>query len=177
MGLVLVEVSLEYIEDIVSIKEELHKDGNEFHGCWGLKESNSPEEWVLFLNKFKSKESCPEKYTLSDTYFALNEEDNEVVGVINIRHTLVTEELAEFGGHIGYSIRPKYRGMGYGKEMLRLALEKCSILGINNVLISCEESNIVSEKVILANGGVFEKLVFSSERGKIYKKHWINLGS
>jgi predicted acetyltransferase len=51
----------------------------------------------------------------SSTYWLID--DNEVAGVVNIRHRL-TEPLFKAGGHIGYGIRPSKRKMGYATEML-----------------------------------------------------------
>ena len=64
-----------------------------------------------------------------------------------------------FGGHIGYWVRPSERGRGYGKLMLRLALPKARRLGIHNALVTCDLGNTASRKVIEANGGVFKNQV------------------
>ena len=60
------------------------------------------------------------------------------------------------GGHIGYSIRPSYRRRGYGHRILQLALEKCGDLGMERVLVTCDEDNAASRRIIEANGFVFE---------------------
>src|SRR5262245_26409739 len=50
------------------------------------------------------------------TYWAILGDD--VVGQIDLRHRLNTE-LAEYGGHIGYTVRASHRGRGVATEMLR----------------------------------------------------------
>ena len=50
----------------------------------------------------------------AETYFLVRKRDNKIVGMINIRLQL-HEKLKEFGGNIGYSIRPTERRKGYNK--------------------------------------------------------------
>jgi len=99
---------------------------------------------------------------------------NEILGVCNIRHRL-TEKLRDFGGHIGYSIRPSERNKGYGTKMLKLALQKARTLGIERVLITCGKDNIASQRVILKNGGVLDSESYSEQAGRITQRYWIDL--
>lgn len=80
------------------------------------------------------------------------------LGVIRIRHQL-NDFLRMFGGHVGYDIRPTARGKGHGKKMLQLAMPYLADLGLTEVLITCDDDNIPSQRVIEAAGGVLEKTV------------------
>ena len=80
-----------------------------------------------------------------------------------------------FGGLIGYSIRPKYRGKGYANEMLKLGLEKFKEKDINEVLISCKDFNIASKKVIEKNNGIFEREYYNKDEGYNYLIYTIEL--
>jgi len=91
-------------------------------------------------------------------FLAIREEDKKLVGVINIRHTL-NEYLYNYGGHIGYSVRKIERRKGYAKEMLKIALEECTKLEIEKVLITCDADNIASAKTIKSSGGILENEV------------------
>ncbi len=64
--------------------------------------------------------------------------------------------LITYGGHIGYSIRPDRRQQGYGRRILSLALDECVELEMDRVLITCDEDNQPSRRIIEANGGQFE---------------------
>ena len=79
--------------------------------------------------------------------------DGKPVGFGSVRHFL-TDALREAGGNIGYGIAPKYRGKGYGKELLRLLLEQANQIGIDKALVTINLNNIASKSVALANGGV-----------------------
>ncbi|WP_371440113.1 GNAT family N-acetyltransferase, partial [Streptococcus gordonii] len=49
------------------------------------------------------------------------DEENRPLGFLALR-LLLNEKLFIEGGHIGYSIRPRERGRGYGQEQLHLGL-------------------------------------------------------
>jgi len=80
---------------------------------------------------------------------------DEYLGRLAIRHQL-TQRLLEHGGHIGYDVRPSARRRGHATEMLARALPVTRSLGIDPVLVTCDEDNTGSRKVIEANGGVLE---------------------
>lgn len=74
------------------------------------------------------------------------------IGTVVIRHEL-TPALARTGGHIGFHVVPPHRRRGHAHRMLADALVFCAHFGLARVLVTCEETNIASRKVIEANGG------------------------
>ncbi len=90
----------------------------------------------------------------------------EYLGRLSIRHSL-TPWLLEFGGHIGYSVRPSARRRGHATAMLAAALPVANRLGIDPVLVTCDDTNVASRRVIEAAGGVFE-----DQRGEKLR-YWI----
>ncbi len=83
-------------------------------------------------------------------------DDGRYVGQTSIRPELGTPYLITYGGHIGYSIRPSHRRQGYGRRILELALSQCARLGLQRALVTCDEDNTPSRRIIESNGGVFE---------------------
>jgi predicted acetyltransferase len=79
----------------------------------------------------------------------------EYLGRLAIRHRL-TEWLLEYGGHIGYDVRPGARRQGHATAMLAQALPIAKRLGIDDVLITCDADNVGSRRVIEANRGRFD---------------------
>ena len=73
--------------------------------------------------------------------------DNKIIGMVNIRLYL-NESLRREGGHIGYGIRPTERRKGYNKINLYLGLLEAKKLGLENVTLACESTNIASIKTI-----------------------------
>ncbi len=93
-----------------------------------------------------------------------------IYGVVSFRLRL-NDHLLAYDGHIGYGIRPSKRGEGHGKAILKLAIELAKQRGYTRVLVTCDEENIKSEKVILSQGGMLENTVWKND-GYI-KRFWI----
>ena len=96
------------------------------------------------------------------------------IGQARIRHAL-TNHLLQIGGHIGYSIRPSMRKKGYGTEILKLASIEAKKLGIERALLTCNETNIASRKIIEKNGGILENKVPNPDGGPDKLRFWINI--
>jgi len=97
-----------------------------------------------------------------------------LVGSSRLRHTL-TPDLEQEGGHIGYDIRPSQRGKGYATLLLNLMLEEAKGSGLTGVLVTCDETNIASARVIEKNGGKMLNKVVSEESGELVRRYWIDL--
>ncbi|MBK8505810.1 MAG: GNAT family N-acetyltransferase [Saprospiraceae bacterium] len=95
------------------------------------------------------------------------------IGHIDIRHRL-NLFLEQFGGHIGYAVRPTERRNGYGYRMLEAALPIIKEIGLNEILITCDKGNIASRKIIERNGGRFENELTDDE-GTVKLRYWICL--
>ena len=170
--IILVKPNLFYADEILKYKKEFLKDESIINGAAGLDRFPTIEEWLKELEKRSSKDTVPEGLVPSSTYLGVREKDNYIVGMIDIRHYL-NEFLKQFGGNIGYSVRKSERNKGYAKQMLKLALEKCKDLKMKKALITCDEDNIASEKVILSANAKFEDI--RTVDGKKYKRFWIEL--
>ncbi len=106
--------------------------------------------------------------------FWLVDDDDEYVGSTNVRHEL-NDYLLDLGGHIGYTIRPSRRRMGYGTEICRLALEESKKLGLSRVLITCDDDNEGSRLIIERNGGVLENVVPQPDANAPKRRYWFDL--
>lgn len=134
--------------------------------------ANTFEEFLIETNINSKGINLPNGIVPSDIYFLVDDNSKYLIGSIDIRHYL-NEYLAEYGGNIGYGIRPSERQKGYATKMLALALEECKKLGILKVLITCFKSNVASANTIIKNGGVLENEVV--EDGKVKQRYWIYL--
>lgn len=80
----------------------------------------------------------------------------EFCGAINLRFVPGSEELPpHVSGHIGYSIVPWKQRRGFATRALALMLPVAREFGLVRVLVTCDDDNVASRKVIQANGGVF----------------------
>ena len=128
----------------------------------------------------------------SRTFLLIRENDNKIVGAINIRWNL-SESMLQFGGHIGYGILPKYRGKGYAKKGLVLAIEKCKEIikdnkinlylgmleaekiGLDKVMLDCDVNNIGSDKTLKALGGKLERIEIDPSDGILTNVYWFDV--
>ena len=136
----------------------------------------NPEE-INIIQRFKDNRDSsklPSNYVPSYDYFVV--EDDKLIGIIHIRIRL-TKKLLNYGGHIGYGINPKYWRQGYGKELLRLGLEQYkNIIEEDNILITCDDDNIASYKIIESNGGILENKIENEDCGEKFltRRYWIH---
>lgn len=101
-------------------------------------------------------------------------EENQFIGRLSIR-TQLNEDFAIFGGNIGYSITVNEQGKGHGTHMLWDGLTYCKDnLPLEKVLITCDETNIASIKVIEKNGGILENTINHPKNGLV-RRYWITL--
>lgn len=170
--IILVKPDLSYADEIIKYKEESLAESPIINGSAGLDRLSSIEIWFEELKKRSCEDTVPEGLVPSSTYLGVREKDNYIVGMIDIRHYL-NEYLTQVGGHIGYGVRKTERNKGYAKQMLKLALEKCKELKIKRVLITCDEDNIASEKVILSANAKLEDI--RNIDGENKKRFWIDL--
>ena len=170
--IILVKPDLSYADEIIKYKEESLAESPVINGSAGLDRFSSIEVWLEELKKRSCEDTVPKGLVPSSTYLAVREKDNYIVGMIDIRHYL-NEYLTQVGGHIGYGVRKTERNKGYAKQMLKLALEKCKELKIKKVLITCDEDNIASEKVILSANAKLEDIRNVDVENK--KRFWIDL--
>lgn len=96
-----------------------------------------------------------------------------ILGGVQLRHSIDHPNLREFGGHIGYGIRPSERQKWYATEMLKLCLTEAQKLWLERVMIGCNDDNIGSKKTIEKNGGIFER--YTEHDGKLSRVYWITL--
>ncbi|MEU5129616.1 GNAT family N-acetyltransferase [Streptomyces mobaraensis] len=109
----------------------------------------------------------PEGHVPSTTLWYVD--GDTYLGRIAVRHR-ATPRLLEWGGHIGYDVRPSARRRGYATAMLRAVLPVAAGLGLDPVLVTCDPDNTGSRKVIEACGGAFE----DERSGKL--RFWIRTG-
>lgn len=168
--LVLVEPTMEYKDQVMAFKSEMLEYGSDFDGCNGLRTVETYEEWLDFRGREERQGRAP-----SHTWLTVRQSDGRVVGIVNYRPSPLSDFLLQYGGHIGYCIRPSERRKGYAKEQLRLTLEKCRTVGEERILLTCDPDT-ASEKTIIANGGVLENEVEDTpgigNSGRV-RRYWI----
>jgi predicted acetyltransferase len=135
--------------------------------AYGLSYSAYQEHLRLLERHAKGLGLTPDR--VPQTTYWLMQADYPV-GVSKLRHTL-NDTLRLQGGHIGYCIRPSVRGRGLGHTILQLTLHEAKSLGLSRVLLTVNEGNLASRRVIERSGGTLERIERTS--GICY--YWIEL--
>lgn len=128
--------------------------------------------FVRELNERADGKHLPEGFVPEAVYWLID--GSEYIGRLSVRHRL-NDHLLKIGGHIGYDIRPSKRKRGYGTMILRLGLRKAKELGIAKILLTCNENNLPSLKIIEKNGGVFENKLPNPAEGSDKMRFWIDV--
>lgn len=170
------EASLERKDDVKSYIEEHFLYNSNIAGDGGLEEDyNNYEAWLEKRRLQATPETCPSDRCCGIQYFLIRENDNKLVGMINLRWNL-NEWMIRNAGHIGYGIRPTERQKGYNKINLFLCLLKAKEIGLDKVLLTADDNNLGSVKTIEALGGVLENKVTNYEDEAILMgRYWIDV--
>lgn len=80
--------------------------------------------------------------------------DGVVVGRVSTRFDL-TPRLRQQGGHVGYGVRPGWRGRGVAHRLLRHGLDLVADeTDLDHALVTCDDANRASAAVIEGAGGL-----------------------
>ena len=168
------KVKPEYFDSIKAYRDEFIACDSEFDGCSQLEKYDDIEKWYLNNRLFESKDTVPPGYAIGFEYLYLD--GDEVIGMVNLRPEIENHPgLREYGGNIGYSVKPSKRGLGVATSMLRDFLPICKQYGLKKVMISCMAYNDASRKVILNNGGVYERSVPYPPENELLERYWIEI--
>ncbi len=162
--------------DFVLPTEQNRSDVLSFYGesgsgaCIGIGNHRDYGLWLNGMRNRRTGEKLPNGYVRENFYLCY--EGPALVGVFSLKFEL-TEYLLNYGGHIGYAVRPSERGRGLATQMLKQGLIIAREFHFERVLCVCDNDNRASERVILKNGGVFESELFDPAENVTVKRYWI----
>lgn len=173
--LVLVFPTKEFEDRAAEYKREFFDCGEPvINGSALWDKTDAYDAWLKQIINNSDEKTVQPDWVVSSTFFGVREKDGKIVGMIDVRHHTDHPFLREYGGHIGYSIRPTERNKGYATEMLTLALDYCRGLGLKKVMLGCYKDNTASIRTIEKCGGVCEKEINYTD-GKPMLVFWIEI--
>jgi len=155
-------------KNIEDLKQEIQNYDGDYEGFSIL--SNLQDYSEFYKMVISNEKPVNINYSPQFTYLAFDE-NNNLVGVTVLR-TELKGELVNYGGNVGYLVRPSKRRRGYGskilEESLKILKEKYNV---DFVVLGCRIDNIGSSKVIENNGGIYSNNFFEEKNGKMFKKY------
>ena len=162
---------IDYINEFVEHKSDINGTGSldkilDGYTFEQALESCLNMQYEEYAKKFGR---CPVK-----TFLLIRKNDNKIIGTINVRWNL-TEKVKQFGGNIGYGIRPTERRKGYNKMNLYLGLIEAKKIGLDKVMLDCDVENLGSSKTMEALGGKLERTEIDPYDEILTSVYWINV--
>lgn len=127
---------------------------------------NQFKDWLIQQDHWKKKIDLPEGLVEQSIFWLYD--DDIPVGFGKIRHRL-TDSSRINGGNIGYAINNRFRGKGYGKLILNLLLLEAKKMKIGEILLTVDNGNEASKRIIEENGGV---LIDKNEQRMYYRIYY-----
>lgn len=159
----------EHSEDVLSFYREFDENNER---CIGFDDRKDYEKWQTNKIDRLCGTNLPEGYV--PEIFVLCYDDTEMVGVFSLKLKM-TEYLTNYGGHIGYAVKPSARNRGYATEILKNGLILSKLHGFKKVLAVCDDDNTASEKVIIKNGGKYINTLFDEAENTAVKRYIIEV--
>lgn len=135
MKLQLIEPSIEYEQEWVNYIREIQENDGVI-----IPKSMDGDiyNYKQFLMEKEQNKTSPLDKNLVPFILYFMVDENRIIGVADLRLRL-NNFLLQYGGHIGYSIRPSERRKGYGNIILKFVLEKCKEMDLSPVLVTCKK--------------------------------------
>ena len=170
--------SFERKDEIIEYINEFVEYNSEINGTGGLDKIIEGYTFEQALERCLSMEDANYAKKInrcqSKTFLLIRENDNRIVGTINVRLNL-TEAMKRFGGNIGYGIRPTERRKGYNKINLYLGMQEAKKLGLDRVMLDCDVNNLGSDRTLKALGGVLERTEVNPEDNILTNVYWFDV--
>ena len=159
----------EYLQSYIEAYDEYVENNV---STYSFTDTSSGDIFAKF-DRYRNERDLPPDRVGEDKFWLVDDEKKYFIGEIAIRHRL-NDALARRGGHIGYGVRYSEWNRGYGTKMLALALEKAKEMHISPVLITCNDDNLASARVMEKNGFVLGDKINTSIDGeeRLTRRYW-----
>jgi predicted acetyltransferase len=171
-GLALTRPSVELETEYTTMVREFEQTDEGWFNNFPLALSDFPA-FVSELEDEAQGINLPPDIVPQQTYWLVNDQAR-ILGEIRFRPHL-TPPFERHHGHIGYNIRPSERGKGYATCQLALMLDVARQQGLTRVMLTVDDENPASVRVIEKNGGKLEWKRTMSETEDQVSCYWIDL--
>lgn len=160
-----------WLESLEEWGAGVHQDGT---GLQPDDDVRTPEGFAAWVHRLRAQSdpSVPLAVGRVPADYWWIVDGDRYLGAITLRHEL-NDFLLEQGGHIGYGLRPSARGHGLAGWALATVLQRAKAIGLQRVLLTCDDTNVASSRTIEKNGGVLEDV--RDVDGRRMRRYWIEL--
>lgn len=102
-------------------------------------------------------------------HFEMRVPSGDVAGWIDLR-VGDNEEVRLYNGHIGYTVRDRYRGRHYAARAVRLLLDLARQHGFDEIWITCNPENVASRRTCELAGGAYIETVDLPAETDLYRR-------
>lgn len=165
----LAEPSKQYIASYIEAYEEYQ--AHHIHS-YGLSDAANVDILKKF-DDYRNERNLKPGRIGAHYFWLVDDEKDYFIGEVTIRHGL-NEVLERYGGHIGYGVRLSEWDKGFGTLMLELALIEAKKIGLSEILITCNDHNVGSARVMEKNGFVLGDKIENHFDGKTFvtRRYW-----
>jgi predicted acetyltransferase len=153
--------------DIAEAQRIMAKENFTF--AFGYAPGDDFSKWVALMAAHRLGQNVSPGRVAASFELAIVEQ--RIAGRLSVRYAL-NDFLLQQGGHIGYAVLPPFRGRGIGKRMLQRGLQITASLGIQRVLVTCDEDNAASRRIIESAGGVYESSHVGPDVRVPIRRYW-----
>jgi len=129
---------------------------------------------MLFLSR-KQEAKADSRFTeVPPTYFfeMRHSIDRHLLGSITLRIAHADQPFIATNGHIGYFVKPKYRGKKLAARACKLLLPLAKQHGLEEIVIICDSSNVASCRTCELCGGVEEDILTEINSKAVTRKRF-----
>lgn len=166
--------TLQLADETAALQAHRELEREDFDFLLGFDTETAWRDYLHHLEEQSGGLNVPEGWVPSS--FLVAEVNGAIVGRVSIRHEL-NPFLSRVGGHIGYAVRPQFRRRGYAAEIFRQSLQVAAGLGIDPALVTCDDDNAGSARVIERQGGVLEDVDDDGSRPVGKRRYWVPTGN
>jgi predicted acetyltransferase len=165
----LVKPSVKYKDSFLEALEEFKIEDKDYSVGFDNLEKDF-DKYISWLEDGSNGINLDDDYVPFTSLWLID--NGEYIGTVSIRHKL-NERLIMVGGHVGYDIRPSKRKKGYGTLILKLSLPIAKQIGLDRVMLTCDNNNIASWKIMEKNSAVLDEKYYYE--GKFKRRYWIDI--
>jgi predicted acetyltransferase len=123
-------------------------------------------ELLLALDRYLKLD--PEREGAPTYYFNMVREGSSIVVVSISLRIGNPDRLVLYRGHIGYSVKPEYRGHHFAARSVRLLTQLAAAHKLNPVWITCDQDNFASRRTCELVGAEFVEIIDIPPEEELY---------